>query len=209
MFYVKLWLLFSRSGSEWRFKTIEPVCILCHLYYLSLCNQTRCADLLLLITKPSTTKWAYTDSGTSTYSITRHTNGGYFAAQSNNPCSQQGLCARSQLPLAIRSAHSLQSFKSSLRTCLFSWFSIVPSTNFPPLFPLFFHCHLLQVDTLGAEVKDPSVENPELRAALFEAWSRSEYSHGLCMLHLELISTLPVHSPAVFPEPLPIMFFLH
>ena len=42
------------------------------LYNWSLCNQTRCADVLLTITKPSTRKWVYTDSSTSTYSITRH-----------------------------------------------------------------------------------------------------------------------------------------
>uniref|UniRef100_UPI003AF64366 hypothetical protein n=1 Tax=Thiolapillus sp. TaxID=2017437 RepID=UPI003AF64366 len=36
-------------------------------------NQTRCADLILLITKPSTTMWAYTDNITLTYSIIRYT----------------------------------------------------------------------------------------------------------------------------------------
>ena len=46
--------------------------------------QSRCTDLLLIITKPSTTKWAYT----LTYIITRHTAGGkgYFAAQGDKPC---------------------------------------------------------------------------------------------------------------------------
>ena len=60
---------------------IESLRILYLLYHWSLCNQTRCADLLLVITKPSTRKWAYIDSSTLTYSITRHRTGGYFAAQ--------------------------------------------------------------------------------------------------------------------------------
>ena len=37
--------------------------------------QSWCTYLLLIITKPSTTKWAYTDSSTLTYTITRHTIG--------------------------------------------------------------------------------------------------------------------------------------
>ena len=39
-------------------------CILYLLYHWPLGNQSRCADLLLLITKASTTKWVYTDSST-------------------------------------------------------------------------------------------------------------------------------------------------
>ena len=53
--------------------SIETLCFVCLLYHCSLGKQTSCADLLLMIIKPSTTKWAYTDSGTLTYSITRHT----------------------------------------------------------------------------------------------------------------------------------------
>ena len=57
----------------------------CLLYHLSLGNRTRCADLLLLITKPSTTKWAYSDlytgSSTLTYTVKiGGEGGGYFAA---------------------------------------------------------------------------------------------------------------------------------
>ena len=58
---------------------IESLCISYLLYHWSLDNQTRCVDLLFLITKPSTTKWAYTDSSTFTFriiSINRHTTGG-------------------------------------------------------------------------------------------------------------------------------------
>ena len=35
--------------------------------------QSRCTDFLLIITEQSTTKWAYTDSSTLTYTITRDT----------------------------------------------------------------------------------------------------------------------------------------
>ena len=49
-------------------------------------QREKCADLLFIVTKPSTTKWAYTDSSTLTYTITTHTTGGYFAAQGDKPC---------------------------------------------------------------------------------------------------------------------------
>ena len=54
---------------------IESLCILYLLYQWSLGSQSRCADLLFIITKPSTTKLAYTDSFTLTYTITRHKTG--------------------------------------------------------------------------------------------------------------------------------------
>ena len=65
---------------------IESLCILYLLYYWSLCNETHCVYLLLLITKPSTTKWVYTDSRALTYSIIRQTMRGYSAAQGDKPC---------------------------------------------------------------------------------------------------------------------------
>ena len=70
---------------------IESLCILYLLYHWSLGNPTRCADVLLLITKPSTAECAYTDSNASTYSVTGHaTQGrvgwGYFAPEDNKPC---------------------------------------------------------------------------------------------------------------------------
>ena len=46
--------------------------------------QSRCTDLLLVITKPSTTKWAYTDSSTLTYAVTRHTMGGILPGKATN-----------------------------------------------------------------------------------------------------------------------------
>ena len=60
-----------------------------------------------------------------------------------------------------------------------------------------------------AEIKVPSGENTELKLSPFKAWSRSVYSHtcyAYCQgfLSFLLISTLPVHSPAFFPKPLPI-----
>ena len=60
-----------------------------------------------------------------------------------------------------------------------------------------------------AEIKVPSGENTELKLSPFQAWSRSVYSHtcyAYCQgfLSFLLISTLPVHSPAFFPKPLPI-----
>ena len=62
---------------------IDSLCIWYPLYHWCIGNQTRCADLLLLITEPSTTKWAITDSSTLTHSITTgpRWRWGYFAAQ--------------------------------------------------------------------------------------------------------------------------------
>ena len=60
-----------------------------------------------------------------------------------------------------------------------------------------------------AEIKVPSGENTELKRSPFKVWSRSVYSHT-CYVYCQgflsflLISTLPVHSPAFFPKPLPI-----
>ena len=60
-----------------------------------------------------------------------------------------------------------------------------------------------------AEIKVPSGENTELKRSPFIASSRSVYSHT-CYAYCQgfisslLISTLPVHSPAFFPKPLPI-----
>ena len=55
-------LFCSRSRSQWRFKTSFTPTILCFLYHRSLGNQFSCVDVLLPITKPSTTRWAHTDS---------------------------------------------------------------------------------------------------------------------------------------------------
>ena len=68
---------------------IESLCFWHLPYHWSFGNQTKCADLLLLITKQSTTKWAYTDSSTLTYSITRHITGGggvVFCCAGDKPC---------------------------------------------------------------------------------------------------------------------------
>ena len=93
VFCVKIRLLFSMSRSQWGFKTLlnlSPV----PLISWQPSNHSRCADLLLIITKPSTRKWAQSDSSTLTYSITRHTTGVglvcgweggvYFAMQGDN-----------------------------------------------------------------------------------------------------------------------------
>ena len=50
---------------------IESLCVLYSLYHWSIGNQSRCAGLLLITTKPRTTKWACADSSTLTYTITR------------------------------------------------------------------------------------------------------------------------------------------
>ena len=81
---VEIRLLFSRSRSQARIKTLLNLYVFC---IWSLGNQTRCADLILLITTPSTTMWAYTDNRTLTVSIIRYTMRGYFAAQGDKPCS--------------------------------------------------------------------------------------------------------------------------
>ena len=52
---------------------IKSSCILHLLHHWSLGSKTRCADLPLIITKPSTSKWAYIESSILTYSITRNT----------------------------------------------------------------------------------------------------------------------------------------
>ena len=88
MFCVKNRLLFSRSRSRCMSDNqnfIESLCSLYLLYHWSLANQWRCASLLFIITKPSTTKWACTDNSTLTHAITRHTTGGYFALQGDKP----------------------------------------------------------------------------------------------------------------------------
>ena len=56
-----------------------------------------------------------------------------------------------------------------------------------------------------AEIKVPSRENTELKRSPFKARNRSVYSHtwyAYCQgfLSFLLISTLPVHSPAFFPN---------
>ena len=65
---------------------MEFLCILFHLYHWSRGNQ-RCTDILFIITNPSRTKWAYTDSSTltCTRSLGRQW-GGYFAVQGDKPC---------------------------------------------------------------------------------------------------------------------------
>ena len=55
---------------------IESLCVLYPLYHWSLGNQRRCADLIFLVTKPSTAKWAHTDCSTLTYTIARHITAG-------------------------------------------------------------------------------------------------------------------------------------
>ena len=66
-----------------------------------------------------------------------------------------------------------------------------------------------QCGAADAEIKVPSGENTELKRSPFKAWSRSIYSHtcyAYCQgfLSFLIIFTLPVHSPAFFPKPLPI-----
>ena len=60
-----------------------------------------------------------------------------------------------------------------------------------------------------AEIKVPSGQNTELRRSPFKAWSRSVYIaiHAtLTARNFFLIYTIPVHSPAFFPKPLPVFF---
>ena len=61
---------------------------------------------------------------------------------------------------------------------------------------------------MDAKMKVPSGENAELKRSPFKAWSRSVYSHT-CYAYCRGFfpySTLPVHSLAFFPKPLPIFF---
>ena len=69
------------------------------LYHWSLGNQRRCSDLLFIITKPRTTKWACTDSSTLTYTIIKQTTGGIL--QGNKPFFSvfKWRLARTQIPL--------------------------------------------------------------------------------------------------------------
>ena len=78
---LKIRLLFSRSRCCPL--NLDVSFILCATD-LMVSNQTGCADVLLIITKPSTIKMGYL-----TYSITRHTIGGWvggFATQGNKLC---------------------------------------------------------------------------------------------------------------------------
>ena len=75
---------------------VESLCIpLISSVPLILGNQRRCADLLFIITKSSTTKWAYTDIVTVALWLTLSlgtqwvdwSGRGYFAAQGDKLCS--------------------------------------------------------------------------------------------------------------------------
>ena len=72
-------------------------------------------------------------------------------------------------------------------------------TQFPSMTP--------QWGAADAEIKVPSGENTELKRSPCKALSRSVYSHtcyAYCQGFLPcLFFTLPVHSPALFPKPLP------
>ena len=60
-----------------------------------------------------------------------------------------------------------------------------------------------------AEIKVPSGEYTELKRSPFIAWSRSVYSHtcyAYCQGFLPCLSTLPVHSPALFSKISPDIF---
>ena len=48
----------------------------------------------------------------------------------------------------------------------------------------------LQRGTADAEIKDPSVENPEFKVSLFKARYRSEYSHASFTYRQMYISSL-------------------
>ena len=77
----------------------------------------------------------------------------------------------------------------------------MPEQTYPHLLP--------RIGELRTQkLKVPSGENTELKRSPFKAWSRSVYSH-ICYAYCQgflflLISTLPVHSPAIFPKPLAI-----
>ena len=88
---VQIGLLCSKTRSQWRIKAslnLYESDIFCtagnqtkcgHGYMVSkLGNHTKCAGVLLLIIKPSTTKRAYTDSNTLSYSTTK--------PQGDKPC---------------------------------------------------------------------------------------------------------------------------
>ena len=90
-FLLKLDCSFKVKNTVQLQNLIESLCISYLLYQWSLGNQTRCADLLLIISKPITTKWAYTDSSTLTYTIIRLTVGGEWGVFC---CAWQHFCVR-------------------------------------------------------------------------------------------------------------------
>ena len=70
----------SKASRRWRQHHNQIDYILVKKHFLSGVN-----DLLFLLTKPNTTKWAYTGSNTLTYTITRHAMGrGFFCARQQN-----------------------------------------------------------------------------------------------------------------------------
>ena len=67
--------------------------------------------------------------------------------------------------------------------------------------------HTTQWGAADAEIKVPFGENTELKRSPFKAWSSYIAMHATLTARnfsSLLISTLPVHSPAFFPKPLPI-----
>ena len=53
-------------------------------------------------------------------------------------------------------------------------------------------------ETADAEMKDPSVENPELKCSPFNAWSRSEYSHTCLTCYEGFLVWINLYLPGPF-----------
>ena len=74
---------------------------------------------------------------------------------------------------------------------------------------IMFISDLTQWGAADAEIKGSFVQNPDLKSSPFSAWRRSVYSHACyacCQGFSFVISTLPVHSPAFFPQNLSRVF---
>ena len=83
------------------------------------------------------------------------------------------------------------------------------ATDFSNLKSVLFNLLSPQWSTADAEIKDPSVEKPELKGSPFKAWSMSVYSHA-CFTYCQrfLPSTNfyppgPISFVFFFPESLP------
>ena len=94
----------------------------------------------------------------------------------SSQCSTNCSCWRLRCPMALRVRHGLKLQRSKL-TAVASLVS--PKCSFA-LVPLF------GVPQWGSDtdIKDPFVENPELKGSPFKAWSRSEYSPA-CYTHCQ------------------------
>ena len=113
VFLHKSWIVVFNVKMTVKFQNfIKSLSVLYFLHHRSLCYQTRFVDVLviLLLTKPSTRKWAYTDNITviKVSLGTQQVGGGSYL-----PCKETNLLPLSQLKISIYSVF-IPDFRLSL-----------------------------------------------------------------------------------------------